>query len=601
MPVYTVENPEGKRVKFEWAGTEAPTDADMEEVFVQAASFESPTPTEQLVVPEWGREHPNLYGVAGAAYETAKPVVEALGLAGGAIVGSGAGPVGTVAGAGLGYAGAKELTSLAGEALGVEKRGSVIEEVKEAGEHVVEGAVMEATGQIIGKVLPIVWQGTKKGLIDAKNYITKLTPEKQKQAVELIKLAEKHNVPLTYGDIKKGSIEPKLEVAMESVPGVGMGGFREGQNIAVKKAAMIQLKKQTPPSVDDWADIAQKGLKSKAKIIKDIAAKKYNKVAKLADPLGNAPTSNMNETASNIIKKEMEKLPEYRDANLVSTLQKYTKDPSMKWSGLRELRSDLGDDIADFYKGKNAIVGQKGVGKLQSIKNALEKDMEEFTKSKSPQLKHAWKTADKYYKEKVIPFKDSALAKASTTNTPDEIYKSFIQRGKRDRALKFYNALDNKGRQAVRYGIVEDAFESASTRDNIFSPAKFANKMKELEASTGVFFKGRNKEEIRGFARLMRHAERSGQYLENPPTGQRAIPFLVGAGAVASPTAVAGGGTATYALRKLFTTSAGKQLLFSASRAPVGSPKMEKIIEAITKTFMINQEPNDRDEGNNVR
>lgn len=43
MSLYTVENNEGRKVKFEWNATEPPTDADMEEVF--AAS------TKQLASP----------------------------------------------------------------------------------------------------------------------------------------------------------------------------------------------------------------------------------------------------------------------------------------------------------------------------------------------------------------------------------------------------------------------------------------------------------------------------------------------------------------------------------------------------------------------
>jgi len=79
------------------------------------------------------------------------PTVEALGSAGGAIVGSGAGPLGTVVGAGAGYAGAKELMRLAAGESGKE---TVPQAAVRQAQNVLEGATMEAFGRgVVGPVL----------------------------------------------------------------------------------------------------------------------------------------------------------------------------------------------------------------------------------------------------------------------------------------------------------------------------------------------------------------------------------------------------------------------------------------------------------------
>lgn len=44
MPLYTVESPEGKRIKFEWTGAEPPTDSEMEEVFASTGGGNVPEP-----------------------------------------------------------------------------------------------------------------------------------------------------------------------------------------------------------------------------------------------------------------------------------------------------------------------------------------------------------------------------------------------------------------------------------------------------------------------------------------------------------------------------------------------------------------------------
>ena len=78
------------------------------------------------------------------------PTVEALGGAGGAIVGTGAGPLGTVVGAGAGYAGAKELMRLvAGEGGGETMPQAAARQTK----NVLEGATMEAGGQVVAPLL----------------------------------------------------------------------------------------------------------------------------------------------------------------------------------------------------------------------------------------------------------------------------------------------------------------------------------------------------------------------------------------------------------------------------------------------------------------
>lgn len=85
------------------------------------------------------------------------PTVEALGAVGGGAAGSIGGPLGAVAGAGLGYAGAKELLkfadTLAGE--GGPKESMVQAGVRQA-KNALEGATMEAGGRVIGQGLGYV-------------------------------------------------------------------------------------------------------------------------------------------------------------------------------------------------------------------------------------------------------------------------------------------------------------------------------------------------------------------------------------------------------------------------------------------------------------
>jgi len=77
----------------------------------------------------------------------ARPLLEGVLGAGGAIAGTGAGPIGTVAGGGLGYAMGAELADKLDEFLGLRERQPVVAELVESAKDVGTGAMMEMGGQ----------------------------------------------------------------------------------------------------------------------------------------------------------------------------------------------------------------------------------------------------------------------------------------------------------------------------------------------------------------------------------------------------------------------------------------------------------------------
>lgn len=406
----------------------------------------------------------------------------------------------------------------------------------------------------------------------------RLDPESQ--AIQ--NLAQQQNIPITVGDITRGPLTQKAEVLGEQIPIIGLSGFRQTQQ---KSAAIATQDLLDGFSVNgDWAKIAQTSLNNKATKIRAASGKLFNKVNRLADPLGPVPVSRMNQVATKILDEEKRKAA-FADDQLINAIEKYSTNPNANFSGLNSIRSDLADDIRDFFSGKNAIVGKKGVQKLQQIKNALDEDMNSFAQGHGGQIKIAWDRANTFFKERVVPFKDSAIAKAAKSDTPDEIYKAFITRnqrggGGRDRAQKFFNALDKRGQDAVRFGMLEDAMTAAKGERGIFSPARFAQSLEGIEEAAGVFFRGADKAKLRGFTKLMRHIERAGQFAENPPTGQRLMIPALGVGAIISFPAAAGIAGISLAIKTLFGTEAGKRILLSANQT--GSKGLDRLIDQAT-------------------
>jgi ddrB-like ParB superfamily domain len=207
-------------------------------------------------------------------------------------------------------------------------------------------------------------------------------------------------------------------------------------------------------------------------------------------------------------------------------------------------------------------------------------------------LRAASKLADEFYKSDRVPYSDQRIGNAIKTDEPDTIFGKFIQSGKGDRAQKFYDRLDPKGKAAVRYGIVAQAIDKATSTSDKFSPAQFVAELDRLKDAQGVFFKGRDKWELDGFTNLMSHLKRAGQYGENPPTGARLIPYVLAGGALSSLKGIAAGvgiptsGTAIGSIalaRLLFTTAAGRDFLLRASVAKPGTRMMESLVEGIDR------------------
>lgn len=452
------------------------------------------------------------------------------------------------------------------------------------------GATLGTAGQVIGGV--------------ASKVKTPLSPEAQ--AIQ--DLGDQFGVRTMAPDLSASPGLNKAAVLAEQVPGSGMVSQRLAQQAEARAAAQKLLDQHGIQG--DASTAIQQGLLNKLATAKGNAKSAYDLVGELAKGKGEVP---LDETLKAIQKfKAQEASAVVPDQGLIGLLDKMesrlaSPEVDKTFTGVRGLRSDLGSMISDYYKGTNAATGSKGVQVLQGVKGAVENDLSNFTSKNGPDLAAAAKRADSIYKNEVIPFKDRALASAVKSSEPDQIYRTFIQQGKGDRAQKFYNALDPDGQAAVRSQIVKDAFQAATVTDGVFSPAKFAQSLEKVKDASGVFFKGTDKFELDGFTNLMRHIQRAGQVAENPPTGQRLILTMLageGAGTIgriaghgpeAGVAALATGGTALLSARamtKLFSSAAGKRLLLAASNTPVGSPSMERLMEKDLPRILAPSAPN---------
>lgn len=401
-------------------------------------------------------------------------------------------------------------------------------------------------------------------------------------ATRVIQEGEKRGVPVFYDDVAQGAVAKRIGVAAEPLGPLGTGAGRAKQAVAADTAAKDFVQKLVPAAGDDVPELVQKGLQTKLGQFRKAANNLYGRAAAALDPQGQVPTSQFD----TILAREIASQKRFGTAAnqpLIATLEKLRQAPRGDFSFTRELREQLSNEISTYYSG-GAAIGDKGVGALQAAKTALEADMAAFAKQSGGGGYAAWKAADGFYKANVVPFKVAGFRDLAKSPEPEKAWRYLVsQNTLQSRADRLYNSLDDGGRAAVRYGLAKDAMDAGRNPNGSFSPAKFAKYLEDHDNAVATFFKGTDRKEVEGLRNLMRHIERAGQFAENPPTGQRLIPYLALGGAAVSPEATAAAVGSGVTVRALFQTKTGRDLLLAMSKTKPGTPQAAAVASRINR------------------
>ena len=355
------------------------------------------------------------------------------------------------------------------------------------------------------------------------------------------------------------------------------------------KSALLTMEAISPnPDAVLQADAIAKMTGNKAQ-----ANKLYQAVSNEAGstPLPAAETQTALEAAKG--KLASSGVPNPQMENFIASMQKRLAEggnADTSYSGLQDMRSNLGGMIRGMRSGNNALVatGQEPAI-LQGIKDAVTSDMQTGAASVSPKVAQLQNQADTFYKGNVVPYKTS-IAKALDPDqtTSDTMFgKLFGPRVSPMQAQNNYNLLDPKGQAAVRSLIVNRAIENASGKTatgeltSEFDPGKFVQSLKSTSNTSGIAFKGADKWQLDGLSNVMEHlatVNKKTAFLGSPR-----MMMISGAGAAYG--AAKGGGAEALAAftpelaRAAIMSPQGQRFLMSASDLKPGSPAMTALIQ----------------------
>lgn len=395
--------------------------------------------------PEWAGEYPNLYGLYGAGRElyrtVGKPAIEGLGMAGGAVIGSqgGVNPVGGIAGAGLGYGAARNMTGYLDQLLELDRLGEkpLSDHFRQTIKDVLLGGAFEGGGQVIGKA---VEAGARKVLAP---HLSKMTPDN----IAIADKAKSLGMELSPAEITKSKNLALFESMMEKTPFSSdiVSEFRELKQLQ----PLIKLREEALSS-GNLVDATRLGGQIKKQTDKLLSVFKFAKEDQLNamrnnvlrnmgstesfDDLGMAARDLLEKRSAEAVSKKndlykniWESIPDEKVAidNLQSTAQKHLaeisrlpdQDPSLmktlKWSSQKYLPEEerIMSDIAGMpEQARQQVLDQLGITgqqikdpkTLQNLRVQLNDKIRQedlSIKSGNPKLKGQLSNEGRIYKD----------------------------------------------------------------------------------------------------------------------------------------------------------------------------------------------------------
>jgi hypothetical protein len=404
------------------------------------------------------------------------------------------------------------------------------------------------------------------------------------EAADIIRAGEQFNVPVMTSDV----VPPRTaagragQVISETVPVVGTGGLRAAQQDAREQA------------VDQFVDRFQGGsyesivqsLKSQRDRIKTAAGKTYdnlvpklNSASEQAGGIGFTKTERAIQEASEIFTRPGRKTSD-KAADILVDIQETIGGPGQTFQNVKSNLGAWQEAIESVDPSIRSQLTSEDKAQIQKVLRAIRQDRDDFARSVLTENEYRQlKNADSAYGEMANTMKRSRIKNVLDKGdmTP-EVARNLLFSNKPSEIRKLYQGLTNEGRENARATIITEIADRLSRRASGLTPDALATELGRQKEALDVFFRGERRRELNGFLRLL-NATRRAQKAEGTfsvPTGQQAIPYIVGAGSVIEPSVAAAYAT-IGGLGRLYESPRARSILARMASAEPGSTQFDQL------------------------
>jgi hypothetical protein len=425
-----------------------------------------------------------------------------------------------------------------------------------------------AVNTAIGGALGLAGVGVAAGIGKTVNAIRKPITNYWQTSLDRM------GIRATLGDITQNPIVKKMETWLEQVPVIGLSKFRKGQNVEAQKAAENYLAEFTVSGSGTTKEMA--GNREFVNSLYQNLEGTVNGISaqEIAPATTKKAASEILDRYPDLFKKVQDTKTEGILRNIKSGVSQLNVGPStllgteakvtgstitipktLTFQDAWTLREGLGDLIGRARQRLGHDVDKTELAQFERMYSAINKDIDSWTASIGrPDVRTAIDTANDGYKQYVVKYRAVADAYAKATHKGSEVAPFSPQR--------FSNAL----------------------RDIVDQYRKKEGKMAFTDADIS---------KMTGVSNIMEVVNRSGYFMENPPTGNRWGLPLMGAEVgsyllkgTAGGVGMAGGilGATGFA-RFLTGTESGKRFALAASKVETNSNAAQKIVDAAYREF----------------
>ncbi|EKK5183037.1 lytic transglycosylase domain-containing protein [Cronobacter sakazakii] len=387
------------------------------------------------------------------------------------------------------------------------------------------------------------------------------------EAAQAIRFAEQNNVPLTTTDVipPTSRVGRAAQTTAENIPFVGTSGMR-----AAQQESRSQLVQNFANKFGEYnpAEVVN-SLKSKTSGIKQAAGRRLEQVQSAMSGVAIQPSRAIQQIDDEVAR--LQKLGGVADTDTITKLQAY-RDELAKGNVDLEQLSNLRSQFRMDVKGDRPVMPTRSDAAVQRVYRAMTGDIDSaIGQSLGNDVLRRYRQANAVYADEAAKLQNTRLKNVLMKGdlTPEVVNNMLFSKNKSE-IQSLYNSVGQAGRVQMRNGIIGKAMEKSGG-----SPDQFLRQLNIMSNQTGIAFKGEDAAYIRGLKNYLESTKQAARAGVSTPTGQQAVPLIMGFGAAANPTAAAAG--VSYGLiARMYESKAVRNAMLRLANTPRGSSAFEK-------------------------
>ncbi|WP_336993573.1 lytic transglycosylase domain-containing protein [Lelliottia amnigena] len=401
------------------------------------------------------------------------------------------------------------------------------------------------------------------------------------EAQQAIQFANSADVPLHTTDVLQPNsrVGRMAQTTAENIPFAGTSSMRAGQ-----QESRSQLVNEYASRFGEYdPSIVIGSLKQKSSGIRRAAGNRLEQTQNAMAGV-NIQTNRAIQQIDNEI-ADLQKLGGAADNETISKLKVYRDELSrnagpngpmaMDLQQLSALRSQFRQDI----KGERQALINKSEAAVNRVYSAITGDIDSaIGKNLGDDTLRRYKQANSIYADEANKLQNTRLKNVIMKGdlTPEVVNNMLFSKNKSE-VQNLYRSVGQIGRAQMRNGIIGKAMEKSGG-----SPDQFLRQVNLMSNQTGIAFKGRDAAYLKGLKNYLESTKRAGQAGVTTPTGQQAIPFIMGIGSVTNP-ALVGIGGGYGLLARMYESEPARNAMLRLANTPRGSTAFEKALSDVER------------------